>query len=87
MFADADEDGCATRDEMTALYEEAINIVDAGDTLGYLEAVFNSGDLNGDDLMTWSEINQAIPGIVANGVMSETRTNAILGLFQVFDIQ
>jgi len=35
--------------------------------------------------MTWSEINQALPGLIENGDMSATRAGAIQGLFQVFD--
>jgi len=44
VFADDNEDGCATRDEMTALYEEAINLVEGGDTLAYLDTIFMGGD-------------------------------------------
>lgn len=49
-------DGCGTYDEMVAIWQWGIS--DSGTYLQMVDDYFDSPDLNDDDLMTWSELNQ-----------------------------
>lgn len=76
-YADADGDGCATRESMDALYEWGTQ--DAQTYAGYVDLFFG-GDANEDDLMTWSEMNAWLPGVV-NAGMPPAQADAIMAFF------
>ena len=62
---------------MTELYEWAMQ--DASTYIGYVD-MYMAADASGDGLMTWSELNAWLPGMLEAG-LTEAQGDAILAFF------
>lgn len=81
-YGDANRNGCASYDEMIALYEWGMQEQSVYDD--FLDLYF-SADTNADGLMTWSELNQWLPSVseyLSNEQMAATQT-----FFKWFDLE
>ena len=63
---------------MTAIYE--FGVQDA-DTYSQYVDVFMGTDASGDDLLTWSELNAALPTMIDAGEMSTAQIDAVFAFF------
>lgn len=77
IYAAGSLDGCATYDDMLGLYSWAAE----ADAVGLIDQYFAGGDLDEDGMMTWSELNQWLPGAIAAGDLTEDQALATETLF------